>query len=135
MIKALALVLIGLLPSCLAMAQMTLSGSYELRTDEESREQLGNAICFFPTLTAGIQLPRSANDRRLAWFCFRNTTDAARMLQLSDRHISRDQCGITGRATVQISDYETYRGEGDGYDVATLISVISRSHAQSLRCR
>lgn len=43
-------------------------------------------------------------------------------------------CGVYGNAMVTVSNYKPYSGEGDGNDIATLMSVSSISPPKALPC-
>lgn len=62
---------------------LRLEGRFEFRTDEESKDVLGDQVCFFPDHLTARLVPREKSDRRLVWFCFANTADAKRMLNIS----------------------------------------------------
>lgn len=112
---------------------LRLEGRFEFRTDEESKDVLGDQVCFFPDHLTARLVPREKSDRRLVWFCFANTADAKRMLNISSSLPSKN-CGYAGNATVAVTGYKVYRGEGDGNDVAVLENVMSLSKSESIKC-
>jgi len=123
---------VGFLNSVSAQ-ELRLDGRFEYRTDEESRDVLGDQVCFFPDSLTARLLPREKSDRRLAWFCFSNAADAKRMLNVPSSKPARS-CGYAGKAVVTVTDYKVYRGEGDGNDVALLKSVGSASKSETIKC-
>lgn len=127
--------LLFLLPlSSLATSTIVVSGRYEYRTDPESREMLGNLVCFFPSEESAKQLPRRVSDRRLVWFCFRNEKRSKSLLAIP-KQSTPASCGLEGDAKVTITDYHVYLGEGDGFDTATLKSVGSLGTSKVLSCQ
>lgn len=114
-------------------AESTFSGRYEYRTDEESLDIIGRQVCFFPSEPSARQVPRSAGDKRLPWFCFSNSEAAAKMLGFSLKALAKG-CGIRGDATVTVRDYVPYTKEGDGNDIATLRAVVQKSNPEPLPC-
>lgn len=128
-----ALLLLASLGAHAVAAAMTLSGRYEYRTDPESLDVIGRQVCFFPSEPSARQVPRPAGDRRLPWFCFSNPEAAARMLglRLDPPH---KNCGVRGNATVTVDNYVLYTKEGDGNDIATLMSVVRQSKPEPLPC-
>jgi len=112
---------------------LRLEGRFEFRTDEESKDVLGDQVCFFPDHLTARLVPREKSDRRLVWFCFANTADAKRMLNISSSLPSKN-CGYAGNATVAVTGYKVYLGEGDGNDVAVLVNVTSLSKSESIKC-
>jgi hypothetical protein len=113
--------------------ELRLEGRFEYRTDEESRDVLGEQVCFFPERSTAGFVPRDKSDRRLVWFCFSNTSDAKRMLQIPSL-LPAKSCGYAGNAAITIADYRLYRGEGDGNDVALLKKAALVSKGVSIEC-
>jgi hypothetical protein len=128
------LVLALLAVSCFASPSMTLSGKYEYRTDPESIEVVGDFVCFYPSSKSAALLPRPKSDRRLPWFCFSNHHKAKEIFGLS-AHIDGAVCGFTGEATIHVSEYITYRGEGDGFDTARLQAASGVTKPKALPCK
>ena len=136
MIKWLALTTLLLLSSICAhaaSAEMTFSGRYEFRTDQESLDMLGKQVCFFPSGSSARQVPRPVGDKRLPWFCFSDSEAAARMLGFRLTTPAQG-CGVGGRATVTVSSYVLYTKEGDGNDMADIKAVIRKTGPESLPC-
>lgn len=123
---------VGLVNSVFAQ-ELRLEGRFEYRIDEESRDVLGDQVCFFPDSLTARQLPREKSDRRLAWFCFTDTSDAKRKLNIP-RSTPAMSCGYSGNAVITVTDYKVYRGEGDGNDVALLKKVVSASISEAIKC-
>lgn len=113
--------------------ELRLEGRFEYRTDEESRDVLGDQVCFFPDRSTAGLVPRDKSDRRLVWFCFSSTSDAKRMLQIPSL-LPAKSCGYAGNAAITVADYRLYRGEGDGNDVALLKKVAWVSQGVSVKC-
>lgn len=112
---------------------LTFSGRYEYRTDQESLEILGKQVCFFPSQPTARAVPRPAGDKRLPWFCFSNFASATDALGF-DLNTPAKGCGVRGTATVSVSSYVRYAGEGDGNDVALLNAVLKKSNPVSIQC-
>jgi hypothetical protein len=113
----------------LALAQTTLSGHYEYRTDAESLEILGDLVCFYPNAQSAKLLPRPHTKLKSPWFCF-NNSGAKALLGIQHR-----SCGAAGTATVIVSGYKAYLGEGGGFDTAALQSVKSHSNKKIIACK
>lgn len=126
------ILMLGLVNSVFAQ-ELRLEGRFEYRTDEESRDVLGDQVCFFPNSLTARQLPREKSDRRLVWFCFTDTFDTKLKLNIP-RSKPAKSCGYSGKAVVSITDYKVYRGEGDGNDIALLKSVVSASASEMMKC-
>lgn len=112
---------------------LRLDGRFEYRTDEESRDVLGDQVCFFPDRLTARLLPREESDARLSWFCFSNTVDAKRILNIPSSKPARG-CGYAGKAVVTVTEYKVYRGEGDGNDVALLKRLVAASKSEVIKC-
>ena len=112
---------------------LTFEGRFEFRTDQESLEIIGKQVCFYPAPPTSKSVPRPVGDKRPPWFCFSNSAVAASKLgfKMKTRHSS---CGIKGTATLVVVDYNRYKGEGDGNDVAELKAVSSKSRPELLSC-
>jgi hypothetical protein len=112
---------------------ITFEGRYEFRTDAESLEIIGEQICFFPTKPSSKNVPRAKGVRRLPWFCFTNSSEAAHLLgvALNDRS---NECGFKGSAKINVSSYKRYIGDGGGNDVAILDAVLFVSKPENLTC-
>lgn len=130
--------LLALLPCTAPTAEtgkqtLRLEGRYDYRTDEESRDVLGRQVCFLPSAASARLLPRTPSDRRLAWFCFSDSEEAARAFSFP-LAAQAGTCGVTGTALIDVAGYQVYQGEGDGNDVATLVQVLSKSSPAALPC-
>jgi hypothetical protein len=112
---------------------LRLEGRYEYRTDEESLEVLGRQVCFVPSASSAKLLPRRPSDRRLAWFCFTDSEQAARAFGFPLAALA-GACGVTGTASIDVSAFQVFHDEGDGNDVATLVHVHSKSVPARLPC-
>ena len=121
--------------AALYAAETTISfeGRYEYRTDSESLEMLGEQVCFFPSRPSSQNVPRPTGDRRLPWFCFTNSKQAAHLLGFA-LNAGSYECGLKGNAKITVSSYKRYTGEGDDNDVATLDAVLEKSKPESLPC-
>jgi len=128
-----ALLLLASLGAHAAIAETTLSGRFEYRTDPESIDVIGRQVCFFPSEPSVRRVPRPAGDKRLPWFCFSNSKAAAKMLGFRLKAPPKS-CGIRGNATVTVSNYVLYTKEGDGNDIATLKSVVRKARSEQLSC-
>jgi hypothetical protein len=117
----------------LAGSSLSLSGTYTHRTDETSLELIGDAVCFHPSTASAKLLPRPPSDKRSAWFCLTNGKRAKALLAIPVKG-DKAGCGSTGTATITVTNYVTYLGEGDGFDTALLQSVASRSGTKVLAC-
>jgi hypothetical protein len=113
---------------------LQLDGRFEYRTDAESQSILGNQICFFPSTQSAALLPRAPGDERLAWFCFSDTEQAAKHLNIALQP-KPGACGTTGTATVEVEDYRVFVREGEGNDVAALRLVLQQSKSSPLPCK
>jgi hypothetical protein len=114
-------------------SDVRLDGKYEYRTDPQSRELLGDSVCFFPSSASASRVPRERGDRRDVWFCFSNRSAAQRQLHIPGKP-ARGSCGYHGTAVIEVSGYKVYRGEGDGHDTATLRKVHKAQKPIALPC-
>jgi hypothetical protein len=131
---SLALALMLLCISTVSTAEVIqFSGHFELRTDEISRDILGNQICFYPTPETARRAPRDKNDKRLVWFCFSNTETAMNVLGIAGTK-QNDGCGFKGAAEVSVSKYVVLRGEGDDNDRAELVNAKEISTPAVIPC-
>ena len=128
-----ALFLLSGLVTHAAAEEMTFSGRYEYRTDQESLDIIGRQVCFYPSGPSARAVPRQAGDGRLPWFCFANSQAAAKMLGFS-LSAQLKGCGVRGIATVTVSKYVRYAKEGDGNDLATLTVIERKSKPEPLPC-
>ena len=48
--------------------------------------------------------------------------------------MQQEACGVQGTATVVVTGYNRYAGEGDGNDVAELENVLRKSQPEPLPC-
>ena len=128
-----ACVLFSVASFAFADTSLSLTGRYEYRADSDSLEMLGGLVCFYPNTESAKLLPRLPTDKRLSWFCFTNTKQSKRLLGIPLS--TKTNCGLAGRATVQVSEYQEYVGEGDGFDTAVLQSVKGNSNAKALSCK
>jgi hypothetical protein len=110
---------------------VALTGRYEYRTDAESLNIIGDAVCFFPDAASIASVPRPRLTNRTLWFCF-SATDAARAALAIPKAPS--PCGYTGIGKVIVSNYQPYLGEGDGHDVAQLVRVVSSEPPSMIAC-
>jgi hypothetical protein len=109
------------------------SGKFVLRTDELSRDIIGNQVCFYPTAETAHRAPRDKNDMRTVWFCFSNTETAMNIFSIpSIRQNSR--CGFEGTADVSVSQYVVYRDESSGNDRAKLVGAKAISTSTNIPC-
>ena len=108
-----------------------LSGRYEYRTDAQSKEIIGDAVCFFPDRASIPSVPRPALTNRTTWFCFSATPRARAAFSIPE---APSPCGYAGTGKVIVNNYKPYLGEGDGHDIADLVRVISSEPATALRC-
>jgi hypothetical protein len=128
-----ALLLLASLSVHAVAEEMTFSGRYEYRTDQESFDIIGEQVCFFPSGPSVRRVPRPAGDKRLPWFCFSSSKAAAKMLGFRLGTPVKG-CGIRGSATVMVGDYVLYTKEGDGNDIATLRAVLRKAKPEPLPC-
>lgn len=118
---------------CGAETKITFEGRYEYRTDTESLEMFGEQVCFFPSKPSSENVPRPIGDHRMPWFCFSNSNQAAHLFGFQ-LNTSSHECGFKGNATITVSSYKRYTGEGDDNDVAMLDAVLKKSKPESLPC-
>jgi hypothetical protein len=108
--------------NCSAAPTMVVTGTWSYYTDEQSLEMLGDSVCFEPSADSVARFPVLKHAYHSSWFCFSNRAKAKVAFALPARRDKRG-CGIGGKATVSITDYERYDGEGDDFDAARLLSV------------
>lgn len=122
--------------NCIAFAENTMmvKGKYELRTDAESLEIIGDFVCFYPDSSSAKLLPRSAKDVRIPWFCFNNSTEAKKLLGISLTE-DKSSCGVSGSALVKVKDYRVALGEGEQFDTATLLLVKDSFNQKPTQCQ
>lgn len=121
----------GLASVGVAAASIAMTGRYEWRTDDISRDLHGLEVCFVPDAASARRLPRPAADQRLAWFCFADGALARRLLRLPAQ---APGCGLSGAARVVVHSYRVYTGEGDDHDTAGLQSARLLGPAAPLDC-
>lgn len=112
--------------------KIILEGTYEFRSDQNSLEIRGKQICFFPNESSAKIIPKLPEDIRLSWFCFSNTEYAAYALNIS--LADSTNCGVDGLAKIVVADYEIFKEEGEGNDLAKLLEVIEISNTKPLLC-
>lgn len=104
--------------------KITVSGTYrELYGNSPS----ANTLCFYTDEAAGYLIPRS-EDTRTPWFCFSNQSQAEEMLGIDEKAIMKNatiKC-ISGKATIEVSNYIVNKLEGEAWDTANLDKVISK---------
>jgi hypothetical protein len=110
---------------------IVVSGAFTIRLDETSVQLIGKRVCFLPEGETRKLIPRD-NDRRTPWFCFSNQAVAEKLLQIPEQE--NGSCGVTGTAEIVISDYMVDKAEGDVFDTAKLVKIISRSTPSQLPC-
>jgi hypothetical protein len=76
------------------------------------------SVCFEADSVSAEKMPRWSGDRRRAWFCFTNTSYAARNLA---------QPGLEKPAEILVDSFTINRGASDEVNTATLVRVISRT--------
>ncbi|MBF6023973.1 hypothetical protein [Lysobacter niastensis] len=107
-------------------------GRFEFRTDAESLDVVGRQVCFFPDQNTARIAPRGADDRRMVWFCFKNTDAAFAALKIP--RATKDGCGFQGAAAVEVVGYVADRQEGDGNDTAELVRASKVSDLAPIAC-
>lgn len=117
----------------LSKAPDVVAGTYSYRTDAESVEQLGDAVCFYPRSGSRFRHTRPSGDRRIMWFCFANVNDAKRMLGIPPA-AKINECGLQGQATVEIDEHQTAKQDTDDVDVVRLVAVRNVSKTRSIGC-
>ncbi len=128
-----ASLLLAILGTHAAAGETAFSGRYEYRTDQMSLDIIGKQVCFFPSEPSARLVPRPPGDKRLPWFCFSNSPAAAKMLGFR-LTAPVNACGISGSATLTVSNYVVYTKEGDGNDIATLKVVQRKTKPEPLPC-
>jgi hypothetical protein len=73
--------------------------------------------CFEADSAGASKLPRWRGDERRAWFCFRNQSDARRLLGAA---------GDSARRTIVIDGFTIHRGLSDEVNSARLVRVTGR---------
>ena len=112
--------------------QIKITGSYTYRTDEQSQEIIGDLVCFTPDPSSKKLIPRQKNDFRDVWFCFNNSAEALKLLNVKSE--LNNKCGYEAEAKVIVKDYKVYSGEGDGFDTADLVSVTYVAPQKIMSC-
>ena len=110
---------------------IVLDGQYSQRTDEMSLQIIGERVCFAPDKAQWGRLPRPAATHD-AWFCFSNDAEARKLLRVPARQA--DNCGWQARARIVIDTYQPYVEQGDGNDMARLVSVIRVAQPNAIAC-
>lgn len=111
-------------------AEVKLAGSWERRTDADTRRVLGDAVCFHPDEKFESALPRPAGDERRAWFCFSNRAQAMKAFGVP---AFGKGCGSRGTATVTVSGYSLGKGE-EAVDRARLERVLAKTPPRPIPC-
>jgi hypothetical protein len=109
---------------------ITVTGRFERRTDDE---MIGDVLCFFPEGMSSSLIPRSKEDQRLPWFCFKNQREAQALLRAAGNP-KKASCGFVGRATVIVSSYVVDLSETETFDTAQLDRVLSSSQPGFIKC-
>lgn len=113
-----------------AAEALTVEGTWERRTDADTRRVLGDAVCFHPDEKFEKALPRPAGDERRAWFCFSNRAQSMKALGVP---ASGKGCGSRGSATVTVSGYALGKGD-EAVDRARLDRVHAKSPPKPIPC-
>jgi hypothetical protein len=75
-------------------------------------------VCFEADSASAMTMPRWADDRRRAWFCFSNMERAAAQLAAP---------GVERAAEIVIDHFSIHRGMSDEVNSARLVRVVRRS--------
>lgn len=113
--------------------RVTVSGTIERRTDDDSTEMIGDQVCLFPEKVSAKVIPRGTDDSRDPWFCFSNRIAAMKLLQVPNQK-PKGVCGYRLEATVQVTDYIVNFNESEVFDTARLVQVVSRGIPRNLPC-
>ena len=108
------------------VGDITFHGEIELsgRTFPHFEADASDAACFEADSASAVRLPRWAGDRRRAWFCFSNTTQANRALGPSREERP---------ARVVIADFTIHRGLSDQVNSARFVRRVESSTADTSR--
>jgi hypothetical protein len=113
--------------------RVTVSGTIERRTDDDSTEMIGDQVCLIPEKVSAKVIPRGVDDLRDPWFCFSNRVAAMKLLQVPNQK-PKGACGYRLEATVKVTDYIADRTESTVFDTARLIQVVDRGAIRNLPC-
>jgi uncharacterized protein YecT (DUF1311 family) len=122
--------------SCIASAEsaINLSGKYELRTDADSMDIIGDFVCFYPDAASAKLLPRPVKDTRIPWLCFNNSVEAKKLLNIPAKQ-AKSSCGSFGEALVKVHNYKVAGEEGEQFDTATLVLVKNNRNKKTISCQ
>ena len=104
---------------------ITVSGEYR---EYQPDTLLGATLCFYPDGETSYLVPRSAEDTRLAWFCFDNQDEAKELFEINETEAFGDstvEC-IEGLATIEVSNYTVDLLEAAVFDTASLDNIVSK---------
>ena len=106
------------------VGDITFRGEIELsgRTFPHFDADASDAACFEADSTSAARLPRWQGDRRRAWFCFSNATEANRALGPSRGERP---------ARIMIADFTIHRGLSDQVNSARFVRLVRDSAAVS----
>lgn len=102
------------------VGDITFRGEIELsgRTLPHFEADASDAACFEADSASGARLPRWAGDRRRAWFCFSNATEANRALgPVREERPAR----------VVIADFTIHRGLSDQVNSARFVRLVGKA--------
>jgi len=108
------------------VGDITFRGEIELsgRTFPHFDADASDAACFEADSASAARLPRWAGDRRRAWFCFSNATEANRALGPSREERP---------ARVVIADFTIHRGLSDQVNSARFVRLLGNATADTSR--
>ena len=110
----------------------TLEGEFWYPIAAREQEVIGNQLCFNVSDQDVKLIPRDADDQRSAWFCFKDTEEAAKQLGLTE-FAKKSVCEIKGKATVEITNYVVDREETDTNDRAELVNIMKKPDTLTIK--
>ena len=91
-------------------------------------------VCFIPDVASAKALAGAGSER---FFCFQDMEKARELLKIKPIQWNRyppNVCEAKGAATVTVTGYEDFVVEGDSFDTARLVKVLSASEAKPVVC-
>jgi len=112
---------------------ITLTGTVDWRTDDETLDLIGDHVCFVPAGSSAKLIPREKSDSRSPWFCFSNQAMAMKSLGIPASK-PNGACGYAIEATLVVTDYIANREESEVFDIARLVAVKSSGPLRLQSC-
>ncbi|MFZ1388203.1 MAG: hypothetical protein WBP46_15235 [Thiolinea sp.] len=111
---------------------VTLEGEFWYPIGSGDQEIIGNQLCFNVTDQDSKLIPRDKDDTRSAWFCFKDTQQAAEQLGVSE-FADMEVCEVKGKVSVEVTNYVVDKEQTDTNDVAELLKVVKKPETVTVK--